>query len=305
MPRYNLFTLTGVLVLAVLTLANVPSAQYWFQSGARGSNDVYFNNGFSVQIQTIYQTPTLGSLGFWGGERLSNGAFVQIGYEISNSTGYYAIQCGNSTMPRYLTAGRPAWFWEYFTVSDNQLFCGGIGPDGSAGANGSFNTYSFRSLGGDIWGAYFNNELLGKVNLSTNNSGTNPPYALAEYADTNTDTWPLSAVRFKNLAYYEGKTSKRLTTGYSVINYGKDSLTALPNPYGVQEVGNFSDYFIVASKLPALNSTTLWGPGYVALSYTEPNGSGGYYNPILVWLMLGAGGIIMAFICLRAKRTRA
>jgi len=270
MRKYNLLCHTTFCIFAVLILANLASAQYWLQSGVRGSNDAAFNNGAGVLIQTVYQNSTNGSLGFWVGESLSNGAFIQVGYEITNATGYYSSSCVNSTKDVFVRAGVPTWFWEYFTSgNNNDAFCGGIGPNGSAGANGTFNNYSFRSVG-DTWYAYFNGDPIGSVNLGTSNSGPNPPSAFAEYADTNSDKWPLSDIKFKNLFSYMGNITRLSPEGYSVISYGKGSETALPNDYGVEEFGNFANYFVIGSGIPTSGSSSLlWRIGYNLVIYSQ------------------------------------
>lgn len=281
MRKYNLLRYATLAIAMMLLFANLVSAQYWFQSGVRGSNDAGSNNGGGVTIQTIYQNATDGSLGFWIGEDLSNGAFIQAGYEITNSTGYYSSDCGNNTKSVYIQAGTPTWFWEYFPINyDNNSFCGGIGPNGSAGKNGSFNTYSFKSIG-NIWSAYFNGQQIGAVNLGAGNSGANPPSAFAEYAETASNKWPMDTVQFKNLFFYMGNLSRQVPEGYSVIGYGKGSLTALDNPYGVQEVDNFVNDFEVGSNIPVLQqkSKVLWSIGYnlnVVSAYGILNGSGNY-----------------------------
>ena len=283
MTRYSLVCAVatfGIAMVLLLAMPNIAAAQYWFQSGARGSSDSGFNNGAGASIQTVFQNATNGSLGFWVGESLSNGAFIQAGYEITNSTGYYSSSCGNSTKNVFLRAGVPTWFWEYFRPNtDNNSFCGGIGPDGSAGLNGSFNTYAFRSSG-TFWNTYFNNQLLGTVNLGTSTSGPNPPSAIAEYAETDTNKWPMSTVRFRNLAFYIGNSSKGVAEGYSVVGYGKGSQTALSNPYGVVEYNNYANYFEVGSKIPVTQvQNLLWEIGYslsVNSSYGNLAGSGNY-----------------------------
>ncbi len=282
MRKYNLFSYTTLAVAVAFMLMNIATAQYWFQTGVRGANNAGFNNGAGVSIQTVYQNATNGSIGFWVGESLSNGAFIQMGYEITNSTGYYYSSCLNSTTGVYLKAGVPTWFWEYFTAdsnNNNDSFCGGIGPNGSAGLNGAFNTYSFKSTG-NVWNAYFNDELVGNIDLKTSNSGPNPPSAFAEYADTNTNTWPIKNVTFKNLFFYIGNSTRLVPVGYSAVSYGKGSLTALTNPYGVQEVGNYTNYFVIGSKVPQVQgSVTLWRLGYslaVYSAYGNLTGSGNY-----------------------------
>jgi hypothetical protein len=269
MLRYSL--LFAVIILTGLVFISTANAQYWFQSGARGSNNAAFNNGGSITIQTIYQNATDGSLGFWLGESLSNGAFIQVGYEIPNATGYYSTSCTNSSLDVYLKAGSPAWFWEYFPADSNEnAFCGGIGQSGSAGANKSFNTYSLSAAQGkNIWSAYFNNQLLGSINLGTDSSGANPVSAFTEYADADSNIWPISTVQFKDLAYLVGNSSRLVPEGYSVVSYGKGSSTALSNPYGVEEFGNFTDYFEVGSKIPVrLASSEIWQIGYSLAVYS-------------------------------------
>ena len=263
MQRYSPFVFAAIIILGLSALACTASAQYWFQSGARGSNDGAFNNGAGVSIQTVYQNATDGSLGFWVGESLSNGAFIQVGYEIPNTTGYYASTCNNSVNNVYLKAGVPTWFWEYFKPKDtSDSFCGGIGASGSAGGNGSFNTYSFRTYQNDVWYAYFDGNTIGNVDLGTSNSGPNPPSAFAEYAETSTNQLPIKTVYFKDLAYYTANLSVPIAEGYSSISYGKGSLTTLSNPYGIREVGNYTDYFEVGSDF-SVNGTPseLWRLG--------------------------------------------
>jgi hypothetical protein len=182
MKRYNYIMLIAALSL---TLVSITSAQYWFQTGVRGSNSAAFNYGASVSIQTIYQNISEGSFGYWVGEDLSNGAFLQIGYEIQNSSGDYPSYCSPSTNCSnytFIKAGVPTYFWEYFPAGySGSQFYGGIGQNGSAGANGTFNTYSFKSIG-DTWYFYFNNELIGSAYLGASSSGANPPVAFGEDA---------------------------------------------------------------------------------------------------------------------------
>lgn len=286
MRKYNLLRDATVAFALIALIANIAAAQYWFQSGVRGSNDAAFNNGASVSIQTIYQNATNGSLGFWVGEDLSNGAFIQAGYEITNTSGYYSTSCGSNTKSVFIQAGVPTWFWEYFSSAYNSSsFCGGIGPNGSAGKNGTFNTYSFKSLG-NIWTAYFNGDQIGSINLGASTSGPNPPSAFAEYAETNTNTWPIKTVQFKNLLYYIGNATRQVAQGYSSIGYGKGSESSLPNDYGVQEVGSYVNFFEVGSNISTSSKDTeLWKIGYsltVQSQYGNLTGSGNYIDYAVV-----------------------
>ncbi len=281
MRGFDLLACAMVAVTIASVMFNSAPAQYWFQSGVRGGSSSAFNNGASVSIETVYQNATNGSLGFWVGEDLSNGAFIQAGYEIPNQSGLYPASCNergcNGSVS--LVAGKPSWFWEYFPAAyQGGQFFGGIGSGDGIGPEGGFNTYSFNSTG-DVWSAYFNNKFIGSVDLGAPYSGANPPTAIAEYADTNTNSYPLHNVTFKDLMFYIGNESRLVPQAYSVVWYGKGSLTSLQNNYGVQEIGSYADYFRVGSGLPTQTSQDLWTLGYgleALSSYGNVTGSGYY-----------------------------
>ena len=192
---------------------------------AKGSNATYFNNGFSVSIQTVYQTPGWAPWPSRAGESLSNGAFVQIGYEIINSTGYYSVSCGKTTQRRFLTAGRPTWFWEYFEPNGTgdllRRYRPRTAPQAQTGAT-TPTPLSHRAEG--TWKAYMNKRLLGTINLNANSS--------AECALCH---WRVRPDQFKLLAdaacYLQepcilGEHTIPLPSGYSFTSYGRGSLYA-------------------------------------------------------------------------------
>src|SRR5271157_321343 len=260
MKKHSAFILLILLVAA----ANSACAQTWFQSGAAGGGDSSSNYGASVSIQSIYQNVTEGSLGFWVGETLDNGAFIQAGYEIVNDSARYPSYCTPSGCSgyTYLEAGVPTWFWEYFPAGASQsAFYGGVGGDASAGTNGTFNTYSFR-FSGNTWNFYFNYEQVGSVNLGTSYSGGNSPSAIGEIADTNSNRFVMDVVRFKDLEFYDGNSFKQLPSAYATIDYGVGSEKALLNSYGVEEIGQSVNYFEVGSGLPTQDGQLLWKFGY-------------------------------------------
>jgi hypothetical protein len=218
-----------------------------------------------VSIRTVYnQTPGIGSFGFWVGETLSNGAFLQIGYEVPNETALFPTNCTqlkcNGTIE--LTAGHPAWFWEYFPAgNDGSSFFGDIGGDNSAGANGTFNTYSFESIG-NIWYFYFNGKEVGSANLGTSNSGSYSPVAFGEDAQAINNSAMMHVVQFKNFSFYNNGLLEKVPQAYTYIGYGKTSETLLSNPFGVKELNNMVNYFEVGSGIPISNNTQLWKLGY-------------------------------------------
>ncbi len=257
-----------VAAVALVALAGIASAQYWFQTGMRGSTDSAFNNGASVQIETVFpqNTTAYGSYGFWTGETLSNGAFVQAGYEVPNESGDYPTNCtpgGSCTGQVYLQAGVPTWFWEYFpSGSTGDNFYGSIGPNDSVGANGTFNTYAFNSSG-NTWNFWFNSKRVGSAALGASGSDANPVTAFAEDANSNSNSAYMIPVKFRNLMMYKDGAYRLVPTGYSYIGYGAGSDTTLHNPYGIREVSQYTNYFEVGSGLPQLaNYTQLWSIGY-------------------------------------------
>ncbi|MCL4372218.1 hypothetical protein M1373_02775 [Candidatus Marsarchaeota archaeon] len=281
MKRLKFFIAVAALVL--LAIAPLSGAQYWFQSGVRASSSDAFNNGASVSIETITpQLPSSGSFGYWIGETLSNGAFIQVGYEVPNETGYYPDNCtlDGCSGSVFLAQGYPTWFWEYFPKGYNgSSFFGGIGGNNSVGSNGEYNTYSFHSIN-DVWYIYFNSQLIGSVNLGTSNSGHNAPAAFAELASTYSNTTYMPQVRFKNMSIYFGNTKENVQSAFSYIGYGVGSETLLANPYGVEEISPYNNYFEVGSFLPEEpDNTQLWSIGYylqVNSQYGNPSSSNNY-----------------------------
>ncbi len=279
----------GILAAIIVFGALVAQANavYWFQSGITGGGGAYYNTGAKVSIQTITpQSSTYGSFGYWVGEDLSNGAFLQIGYVVPNATGYYPNNCtedfnGNATCSSgvYLTSGEPSWFWEYFPPNAaNNTFFGGYGPSDSAGANGTFNTYSFEASG-NTWSFYFNGNIVGRVYLGAPASGMNAPEAIAEYADARSNTTRMQAVQFKNLESMNNGGFQTVQYGYANIGYGKGSQTALANPYGVKEIGQYTDYFEVGSNVPIpRDGSQLWGTGYKLSIVSSVQNTSSAYN---------------------------
>ncbi len=276
MLRYSLF----VFAIAVAVLPALSFGQYWFQTGAIGSQNTSYNSGASVSIQTIYnQNISSGSFGFWVGETLSNGAFLQVGYSVENQSGYYSTNCtvGGCSDRIYIAAGQPVWFWEYFPQNGNSsAFYGSFGKSGM-GDNGTFNNYSFISSG-NVWTFYMNGVALGQVDLGSKDSGYNVPFVAAEDAGTDTNTTYMIPVSFKNFRIYKYGGWVGVPGGQVDVGYGRGSETALKNNYGIEEDGNKVNYFMVGSGLPIpRNGTVLWSSGY-SLSIDSAYGNNGTTN---------------------------
>ena len=211
-----------IAILFLLIAAPISASQsgqiYWFQTGARAANSAAFNNGSSIYIQTVYpQNISYGSMAFWVGEDLSNGAFVQEGYEVNNRSGYYPTNCTLSgcSSREYLSKGIPTWFWEYFPSGySGDSFLGFIGPNDSAGQNGSYNNYTFYSKEGE-WYFLFNGNVIGNISLGTGTSGANPVTAFGEYADAMDNKSYMAPVAFKNLRVLKNGSFSNVAKEYA------------------------------------------------------------------------------------------
>ncbi len=254
-----------VALLVLMLLPGMVMAQYWFQTGARGGQSSAFNSGARITIQTITgQSVSDGSIAFWVGETLQNGAFIQVGYLVPNQSGQYSSQCTASGcgQSQYLSKGAPEWFYEYFNPGNDSQFMGSVGTNDSAGLNSTFHTYGFYSIG-DTWYLTMDNKTLGSINLRTTGSGQNGAVAFVEAANVSSDSGVIKPVIFSNLSIYRNGTWIAAPYGYAYSGYGVGSLSALPNPYGVEEIGNRADYFAAGSGLPTPNSgELLWQLGY-------------------------------------------
>ncbi len=281
----NILFLVSFAVLSLVLLGNLAFGQFWFQSGANGAPDSAYNNGAGVYIQTVYpQNLSAGSFGFWVGETLQDGAFIQAGYEVTNTTGYYPQACNpqGCSGSVLLEAGYPTWFWEYFPANskNSSTFYGGVGGNDSVGQNGIFNRYWFYSNGTE-WKIYFNNEQIGSVMLGTSQSGNHAPVAYAELADANNNDAFMETVLFKNLSYYSDDSFNLLHDAYAYVGYGVGSQTALSNPYGVAELPGYADFFEIGSAVHMVqNGTRLWNSIYSLKAYSQyGNATGtGYYS---------------------------
>ncbi|MDE1869883.1 MAG: hypothetical protein KGH71_02750 [Candidatus Micrarchaeota archaeon] len=281
MRKYNL-QLYFVAFLLLFSISNVASAQYWYQYGVRAGQSASQNSGASVSIQTITpQESKSGSLGYWVGENLDNGAFLQMGYVVENQSGMYPSNCNLDGCSGYehLTAGGTQWFYEYFPSGYNGGFLGRLGPDNSVGANGTFHNYAFYYSGGR-WLFSLDGVVVGNVSLGSSSSGPSMPVAFGEVANTTGVISSVAPVIFSNLSVYKSGRFMPAQQGLSYIGYGVGSKTNLRNPYGVQELDNRINYFEMGLGLPQpSNNTVLWSLGYglrINSAYANISGNTNY-----------------------------
>jgi len=231
---------------------------YWFQVGATGDSSSAGHYGASVMIRTVYDQANNDAHSYWVGGYLSNGAFVQVGYLTTVSTDGSPYCC--------------AWFYEYF-LSQNSSCCPPvIGPEFSAGPIGSWHSYKMDSNLNGTWSFYMDGRLLAlpggngsgtTPNLGTDNSGNQPPAALAEVADTPNDRDTLGPAEFGSLTYRattQPTDWRTVARGLGLVTYGAPSKKDIPNPYGSVEITGVDNDFLAGSRVPQPVTNTVFWP---------------------------------------------
>lgn len=239
-----LFLVFVVLELAFLSfypriiVTFVPSSpEYWFQTGAY-QNHINNESGASIVIENVNNTvSSQGDVSAWIGASLSNTAFLQVGYFTATQNGNYVSNtCDPLSKPVFLKTGTQTWFWEYFSSGlAGAANCSEIGPEGSVGHIGQFNTYGFNNVNG-TWFFYLNNKTIGSTNLG--NSTMTQIGITLEYAGATNNTVPLNIVEFTNPQAYVGETLVDTTFASTYSTYGVGSATILKNPYKAEVVNN-------------------------------------------------------------------
>ena len=249
---------------------------YWFQVGATGDPSSAGHYGASVMIRTVYDQANNDAHSYWVGGYLSNGAFIQVGYLTTVSTD-----------------GRPyccAWFYEYFESQNSSCCPPVIGPELSAGPMGSWHSYKMDSNLNGTWSFYMDGKLLTlpsgtgsgtTPNLGTNNSGNQPPAALAEVADALNDKDTLGPAEFGSLTYRSSAQPSdwhSVPKGLGLVTYGAPSKKDIPNPYGSVEITGVDNDFLAGSRVPQPVPNTVFWPavkpfGGVTFEFHDTNGN--------------------------------
>jgi hypothetical protein len=256
--------------------------KYWFQVGAWAESDSGYADRFnmpitgaSVEIRILYQklTHTDADLSYWVGINLPNDAFIQVGYDVTSSSGR-----------------SPNWFWEYFppgTATEASVdFLGKVGR--GSWSNGTWSKFSITASG-KTWAAFVNGRQVGSYDFGVTNSGTNGPYASAEVAEVKESDNVLGPVEFRNLAYRD--TSMQWHNANSAValccySVGGDELPlGATYPYGVMGIPGDDNHWLAGSHLATLeDGTRLWPWYYLSVSsqYGGVSGAGWYVRGSMV-----------------------
>jgi len=118
-------------------------------------------------------------------------------------------------------------------------------------------------------------------NLGTNNSGNQPPAALAEVADALNDKDTLGPAEFGSLTYRSSAQPSdwhSIPKGLGLVTYGAPSKKDIPNPYGSVEITGVDNDFLAGSRVPQPVPNTVFWPavkpfGGVTFEFHDTNGN--------------------------------
>ncbi|HUK51537.1 MAG TPA: hypothetical protein VLV18_10900, partial [Terriglobales bacterium] len=205
------FLLAVALISAIIFLPVSSGAEGWYsvQVGALGDTPANGSAGIRVQIQTIsypVHKPDL-SDSFWVGNTLTDGAFIQFGYQIE--PGYFCLrgQVANGTNTCSGGAGLVGesdarWFWQYWPDAKGPDYYYAKGPAGSVGSSGEWHTYAIVPNHENGW----NFELDG-VHVDSLHAEwsllNSPPYVVAEKLTYSAQPGSLGPVQFRQLQYLQ------------------------------------------------------------------------------------------------------
>ena len=243
--------------------------------GAWGDDASRNNLGVEAQIQThAYDSYPTTLDYFWVGDFLANGAFIQFGYSLqigeqclrgASITGKF--NCLGATQIIFASDAR--WEWQYWPNRYASDFYYEIGPEGSAGVNGTWHRYMIQPGPARTWDFIIDGQVVANSNFTESRS-TDPALIVAERSPATNVSYPLGPVAFKELGYFDGELWKRTDT-LIALNSCQTSAACPANSYG--SVAPSADSVIAGSNVPnSADGSLLWTRSYVHLDVdVHPN----------------------------------
>lgn len=240
--RSNVIRSVWPLLLALCLVNSMNTAHasgsFAYQVGAAGSPDSIGNVGIRAEIRThIYHVYSTDQDGFWVGDFLSSGAFIQFGYVIPPQGTYcpsgeiggsIPLSCPSESFT--VNGSQVLWLWQYWPRSDLYHFYFGWRSLGPASINGTWNSYALLPDTQGYWQFLINGQRVATANFTAQ-----PSISAARMVAEKTgfsDPNPLGPVEFRDLAYLRQDAWHSVTALYAIV-YCTASVTCLPVPYGV------------------------------------------------------------------------
>jgi hypothetical protein len=258
-----------VAVIVLMSLSPVAASLHNFQVGATGEAGSIGNIGIRVEIRTrVYPlSPTDESDSFWVGNKLVNGAFIQLGYSIYHAGSYcvnaeYSVDLPFTCSRGYLAVNgsQAIWFWAYFPNRTQIHYYWGLGAIGSVGLNGTWHLYTISPSPSGNWSLLLDGQEVANVNFPVTNSSDGGDF-IAEKTTQSTTRSALGPVEFRNLAYLKPDGWHMASELYAVVNCDSKSVRSNLNcgsfPYGVSLVGP-NDVIVGSSRAQPEDGALLW-----------------------------------------------
>lgn len=254
--RFQPLIVVALLCLSLQFSLNVVSAStngvpsFALQAGASGDATSTGNVGAQASIRTHIEKVTSPDYdySFWVGNNLADGGFIQFGYTLMKPGQYcshYApTRQSSGCQETAVASGDARWFWQYWpkiTVTDYYY---GLGPEHSAGNDGSWHTYGLSPNDRGGWSFVLDGQTVDRLDVSPGPS-KDPAYVVAEVVTSSPSAGrSFGPVEFSNLSYYD------MSIWHPVASLKILSGCGLSNgciiPYGVTILG--PNHILVATK---------------------------------------------------------
>jgi subtilase family serine protease len=219
-----------------------------YSAGIKGDYNTTHASGISARIQTILPGSMYGTASAFINMTLSDGTQIMLGYVSSMSN--------------------PEGSWFYAIIPATSVFGSEgyiTGSPGSAGTNGTFNTYSIVRTAPDTWSMEINGKTVDTFSSDANSTGNNLPYiGISIYGDYT----PLNSfgpVAIGDLQYDKNGVFMNMPSvksfESSIPLTGISPPYTFTNPIGVLYSGTTGE-IEVGTGIPFSNGVTLFGTFY-------------------------------------------
>ena len=264
-------------IFQATSFAQAHESPYALQVGAGGDNASRGSTGIAARIRThVYQVSADYGNSFWVGDILSNGAFIQFGYELS-SAGFYCLRGETVETHTFCNGSADSigdndarWFWQYWPNPNVIDFYFGIGPANSAGPDNSWHLYQIMPNELDGWTFAIDGKLVSDLNSFKWTHSRDPPLVVAEEV-TSIGTSPsgrLGPVEFSDLSYSQ-KDGWHQVDSLQAVSVCIGTGPGCDVPYGLKLLG--ANHIIAgAGEQPREDGELLW-TGSFSLTLSIPN----------------------------------
>ena len=256
-------------MLSTTPFAHAQETPYALQVGAGADGGSRGNSGIAARIRThIYSVSANYGNSFWVGDILTNGAFIQFGYQLS-SPGDYCLN--GETVNFQIICSGPAdtirdndarWFWQYWPNPNVIDFYSGIGPANSAGPDGSWHLYQIVPNDANGWTFILDGKPVSSINNFQWFPSRDPLVVVAEEVTSRASaSGRLGPVEFRDLSYSK-KDGWHQVESLQAISACISLASSCSIPYGLNVLG--ANHIIAGTgEQPKKNGELLWTASFI------------------------------------------